>query len=154
MTKKCIVSILLLLLIIGGGAYKFLLQGSVSSGTDGRISIHLSAAERDLVLAEMRAFLESVQQVTRGIAAEDMQAVIVAAQRSGRAAQAEVPASLVGKLPMAFKRLGFDTHSKFDQLAMDGKDLEDGGHSLTQLATLMENCVACHASYRFEVEAE
>jgi len=106
------------------------------------------------VLAEMRAFLESVQQVTRGIAAEDMQAVIVAAQRSGRAAQAEVPASLVGKLPMAFKRLGFDTHSKFDQLAMDGKDLEDGGHSLTQLATLMENCVACHASYRFEVEAE
>ena len=152
MTKKCIASLLLLLLVIAGGAYKFLLQGSVSTGADGRTIIHLSAAERDLVLAEMRAFLASAQQVTSGIAVEDMQAVAAAARRSGMAARAEVPASLVGKLPIAFKKLGFDTHSRFDQLAMDSQDLEDPGHSLTQLSALMENCVACHAAYRFEVD--
>ncbi|NOY15605.1 MAG: cytochrome c, partial [Gammaproteobacteria bacterium] len=56
-----------------------------------------------------------------------------------------------GKLPLAFKKLGFDTHAKFDQLAMDANDLGDRDHTLQQLSTLMENCVACHAAYRINL---
>jgi len=154
MNKKCIAIILSLLLIIGGGVYKFLFEGSVTEGSDGRTVILLSAGERDMVLGEMRAFLDTTQQITRAISEDDMPAVIEAAKKVGMAAQGSVPASLVGKLPMAFKKLGFDTHSRFDQLAMDTEDLGDGNHALAELATLMQNCVACHAVYRIEIEKE
>ena len=154
MNGKCFGMIGLLLLVIAGGIYKFIFQGSVSNGTDGRTAIHLDASERDMVLAEMRAFLASVQQVTAGISKNDLQRVAEHARKSGKAAQAAVPATLIGKLPMQFKQLGLDTHTKFDQLAMDVEDLGDGNHALAQLSTLMQNCVGCHAAYRIDVSGK
>jgi hypothetical protein len=151
MNKKCSVVIVLLLLVIAGGIYKFIFQGSASAGADGRTAIHLTGGERDLVLTEMRAFLESIQQVTTGITANDMQLVADSARKSGKAAQAAVPGTLVGKLPIAFKKLGFDTHARFDQLALDAEEFGESDHALSQLSTLMENCVACHAAYRFDI---
>jgi len=144
--------IAVLILIILGGTYKFMVQGSVSKTTDGRTTIHLAASERDLVLEEMRAFLVSVQQITKGISEDDMKRVAESARKSGKAAQGEVPLSLMGKLPVSFKKLGFDTHTKFDQLALDAESLGDGSHSLTQLAELLKNCIACHASHRLAIE--
>lgn len=154
MNMKCFGVIGLLLLVIAGGVYKFIFQGSVSSSTDGRTAIHLDAGERDMILAEMRAFLASVQQVTAGISENDLQRVAEHARKSGKAAQAAVPGTLMGKLPMQFKQLGLDTHTKFDQLAMDVEDLGDGNHALAQLSTLMQNCVGCHAAYRIVVSGK
>ena len=71
----------------------------------------------------MREFLTSVQQITKGISENDMKLVVDYARKVGRAAQGEVPGTLMAKLPMQFKQLGFDTHTKFDQLAMDTEDL-------------------------------
>jgi mono/diheme cytochrome c family protein len=107
-----------------------------------------------MILAEMRAFLASVQQVTAGISENDLQRVAEHARKSGKAAQAAVPGTLMGKLPMQFKQLGLDTHTKFDQLAMDVEDLGDANHALAQLSTLMQNCVACHAAYRIDVSGK
>ncbi len=154
MNKFLSLIIVLLLSVIAGGTYKFIIKGNIATGptTDGRISILLSAGERDLVLAEMRAFLRSVQQISYAISEDNMILASEAARKVGKAAQGEVPASLVTKLPLQFKKLGFDTHSKFDQLAMDTNDLGDGNHSLSQLASLMQNCVACHEMYRIDVE--
>ena len=56
----------------------------------------------------------------------------------------------MGKLPMAFKQLGFDTHTKFDQLALDAEQMGDSGQTLEQLGVLMQNCVGCHAGYRID----
>lgn len=154
MSKTCFGIITLLLLVIAGGIYKFVFQGSVSDSTDGRSAIHLDPGEKDLVLAEMRAFLSSVQQITEGIANDDMARVVEHARKVGSAAQGEVPGTLVGKLPLPFKRLGLDTHNGFDQLAMDAEDLGDSDHTLSQLATLMQNCVACHAAYRIDSAVE
>ncbi|MBT8121292.1 MAG: hypothetical protein KJO10_02055 [Gammaproteobacteria bacterium] len=154
MNMKCFGVIGLLLLVIAGGAYKFIFQGSVSSSTDGRTAIHLDAGERDMILAEMRAFLASVQQVTAGIYENDLQRVAEHARKSGKAAQAAVPGTLMGKLPMQFKQPGLDTHTKFDQLAMDVEDLGDGNHALAQLSMLMQNCVGCHAAYRIDVSGK
>jgi len=151
MSKKCSVVIVLLLLVIAGGIYKFIFQGSASEGTDGRMAVHLTSGERDLVLTEMRAFLESIQQVTKGITADDMKLVAESARKSGKAAQGAVPGTLVGKLPIAFKKLGFDTHAKFDQLALDAEEFGDSEHAMSQLSTLMDNCVGCHAAYRFDI---
>jgi len=154
MGKKCAVIIVLLLLVIAGGIYKFIFQGSVSGSTDGRIAIHLEATERDLVLAEMRAFLASVQQITRGISENDMQLVAEYSRKVGKAAQGDVPGTLMGKLPMQFKQLGFDTHTRFDQLALDADDLGDAQHALSQLAVLLQNCTACHEAYRFDISEQ
>jgi len=131
-------------------AYKFMWQGATVPASDGRSVILLTPGERDLVLAEMRAFLQAVQGVIASSRSGDMEAVAAAARQVGGAAQGEVPASLVGKLPGEFKVLGFDTHSKFDTLALDAEQLGDPDHSLEQLTELMSNCVACHAAYRID----
>ena len=117
---------------------------------DGRQSILLTQAEKNLVLLEMRTFLSSVQGITQALVSKDMAQAAAAGKLVGAAAQEAVPASLVGKLPLAFKKLGFDTHQKFDQLAMDAEALEDPEYTLEQLSVLMQNCVACHAAYRLD----
>jgi hypothetical protein len=153
MCKTCWVIVAILTILSAGMLYKFVIQGSVTPGTDGRTAILLEPGERDLVLSEMRVFLESVQQITGGIAENDLQLVAKYARQSGRAAQHEVPASLIGKLPLEFKQLGFDTHAKFDALALDAEQLGDTGHSLSQLNVLLQNCIACHATYRIEARS-
>jgi hypothetical protein len=148
MNTKCLSVIAVLMLVILGGAYKFIVEGSTSESTDGRLAIHLNASERDLVLKEMRSFLVSVQQIAKGISEDNMDRVSKYARQAGAAAQEEVPVTLVGKLPLEFKKLGFDTHRKFDLLALDAESLGDGNHALKQLTELMENCVGCHAGHR------
>jgi len=154
MNKKCFAIIVLLLFVIAGGVYKFIFQGSVTDSIDGRSVIQLNAGERTLVLAEMRSFLYSIQQITKGIAEKDMNLVVEYARKVGKAAQGEVPGTLMGKLPLQFKQLGRDTHVKFDQLALDAEDLGDSNHALSQLSDLMQNCIACHAAYRFEISSK
>ncbi len=143
------VSGVLILAIVAMG-YKFMIVGSVVPATDGREALVLEPAERDLVLGEMRMFLASVQKITQAVTAEDMVAAAKAAREVGLAAQQAVPGSLMGKLPLAFKKLGFDTHSKFDALALDAEQLGDPKHALQQLSTLMNNCVACHSAYQIQ----
>lgn len=151
MSKKCLTMTAILLAVIAAGFYKFILQGSTTESTDGRIEILLTDSERNLVLTEMREFLSSVQQINQGLAENNMDFVAKHARKSGKAAQAGMPGTLVGKLPLQFKKLGGDTHAKFDQLAMDADDLGDRDHVLEQLSSLMKNCVACHASYRINI---
>ena len=118
------------------------------------LSFRVLTADKIRPLTEMRVFLESIQQVTTGITANDMQLVAEYARKSGKAAQGDVPGTLVGKLPVQFKKLGFDTHAKFDQLALDAEEFGDGDHALSQLSILMKNCTACHAAFRFDISDE
>ena len=140
----------LLALALTATLYLFLVRGSVAPASDGRTAILLDGGERDLVLAEMRAFLHATQVVLVGATKGDLVAASAAARGVGAAAQRGVPASLMGKLPLGFKQLGFDTHSRFDQLAMDAESLGDANQTLTALSELMSNCVACHAAFRID----
>jgi mono/diheme cytochrome c family protein len=151
MCKSCWTIVVVLLLLIGGGVYKFMFQGAVEQSSDGRTAIMLDEGERDLVLAEMRAFLATAQQITAAVASDNIEAVAASARAVGHAAQQAVPGTLMGKLPMPFKKMGMDTHTKFDELAADAEQLGDGNHALGQLSTVMQNCVACHAAYRIEL---
>ena len=130
-----------------------IVHAEVKNEPEARTAIMLNKSERDLVLLEMRIFLQSVQQIISGVTEDDMEQIVKAARKSGRAAQQAVPASLAAKLPKGFKTLGFDTHSKFDELALHAEQLGDGEHALSQLKELMVNCVACHETYSFELEA-
>jgi hypothetical protein len=148
--KVCWLSLAAAVMVVAGMTYKFIVQGAVEQGVDGRLAIQLDDHERQLVLSEMRAFLESVQQIMHGISDNDMKLVATSASSVGLASQQAVPGALIGKLPLSFKKLGRDTHAKFDELALDAGQFGDSGHSLSQLSNLMQNCVACHAAYRFE----
>ncbi len=151
MTKQRVylVIITLLSLIIAAGVYKFILQGATSQ-VDQRVVIHLKEEERDLVLNEMRQFLNSVQNIIQGLSNDDFTLIHDAARASGNSVQRDMPGSLVGKLPLEFKTLGFDTHSRFDQIALDAESFSDKDHSLKQLSELMLNCLACHETYQFQ----
>ena len=153
MCKMCWGVVAVLALVVVGGAYKFMIQGVTEQSSDGRMAIKLNENEKNLVLEEMRAFLTSTQQIVASINNKDMKQVAKSARAVGRAAQDAVPGTLMGKLPMEFKKLGVDTHNKFDVMAMDADQLEDRDHSMNQLAELLQNCVACHASYRIELES-
>ena len=127
-------------------------QSNAIESIDKRTPIQLSSAERTLVLGEMREFLSAVQKITEGIVNEDMEKVSSYAHILGMAAAGGISKSLAAKLPVAFKKLAFDTHAKFDGIARDADDLGDEKHNLSQLSVLMNNCISCHAQYRFEIE--
>lgn len=154
MGKFCWFLVITLLALTGALVTKFVIVGNTVQGTDGRIAIVVQPAERNLVLTEMRAFLVSVQAVMNAALAGDMDAVAKAARKSGVPSQDQVPSSLVGKLPLSFKTMGFDTHRAFDQLALDAEQLGDPEHSLQQLGNLMNNCIACHQAYRLVDQVE
>jgi len=154
MCKICWSLLVVFALISSGMAYKFIFQGNVKDNPDGRSAIQLEASERDIVLSEMRTFLDSVQGIIEGVSKNDMKSVADSAHKVGAGSQRGIPASLIGKLPLPFKKLGFDTHSKFDEIALDAEQFGDSEHTLAQLATLMQNCIACHATYRFDVVSD
>ena len=62
----------------------------------------------------------------------------------------EVPATILGKLPLEFKTLGFSVHDAFDRLGLDAKDLRDPKHSLEQLSAILGRCAGCHAAYQLK----
>ena len=139
--------ILLLLLALAGLVYKFF-TGSVAPSEDGRTSVILEKAERDLVLGEMRQFLVSVQAVSQAITAGDRDSIAAEATRAGMAAEANTPAVLLAKIPLAMKQLGFGTRGKFDEIAAAAKSGEDMKQLRQRLDSLLGNCIACHAAFR------
>ena len=132
--------------------YLFVIGGEVQPSSDGRSAIVLEPGERDLVLAEMRGFLIAVQAITAAAAEGDVAAVASAARGVGMAAQTEVPAALVGKLPLGFKQQGFATHTAFDQLAADTEQFGDTSAAPAALGQLLQNCIGCHAAYKLTSE--
>jgi hypothetical protein len=155
MTRRlCCPLTIVLALVVAALVYVFAIRGQVLPASDGRTVVLLAPGERDLVLTEMRDFLVALQQISQSIADGDATRAVQAARRVGGASQHQVPPGLVGKLPLAFKRLGFDTHSGFDELALNIEQFGDTAQALPELAALMKNCIACHAAYRIDLEPQ
>jgi hypothetical protein len=117
---------------------------------DGRAILALNAAERVMILEEMRLFLGGVQRMTGALARQDMAATAEVARSLGQKMVHEVPAALREKLPMEFRQLGFSVHRDFDQIALDAETLKDVSHTLNQLSATLQKCVACHATYQIQ----
>ncbi|MDX2502944.1 MAG: hypothetical protein QNL62_00505 [Gammaproteobacteria bacterium] len=129
-------------------AYKFIYSGHTELAPDNRRALILEDFEREFLLTEMRNFLVAVQQITEGIEKKNMQQISIAAKKVGSADLQHVPGSLMGKLPLAMKKMGRSTHKAFDQLAMDAEQLGDEEHTLSQLNQILPTCTACHSQYR------
>ncbi len=140
--------ILMLLLIIAGMAFKFIVAGSTERAEDGRVTVLLEPAERDLMLKEMRGFVEGLQKISESLSKEDMKGVAKAARAMGTSRAHDVPLGMMGKLPLEFKKLAFSTHGGFDTIAMDAETIALPKHTLSQLSEVLRNCAACHSSYQ------
>ncbi len=149
--RGCSICWLLLTVVVvlaGAAGYRLFMGAHTQVGTDGRAEIALTAADRDIVLAEMRALLGAVQGVTSALTQDDLKLVAQQARSVGLAAMGQVPPSLMQALPLEFKTMGRDMHAEFDQIALDAEQVADREHSLQQLGALLGKCVACHATYR------
>jgi|SRR5690554_1766669 len=132
--------------------YFFFIKGDSVKINDERTAIHVSEENKDFVLAEMRGFLESVQQINKGIIENDAETVISASKKSGGTAIDHAPPSLVKSLPLAFKTLGCSTHDIFDEIAKNAEDNFEPKETQKKLDILLNNCVACHRSYKLETK--
>jgi len=139
--------IIVLLLIIGALAF-VMTKGSVAPSDDNRISVVLTEDERNLVLNEMRQFLISVQGVSSAITNKDLKTVEDLAHKAGMVAELNTPGALLRKIPAGMKTLGFGTRGLFDDISAAAKAGKDPLIIRKQLDSLMNNCIACHATYR------
>lgn len=118
--------------------------------SDQRIPITLSDDEIDFIRREMRGLLDRVREIVDATAASDPQRIVAAGRKAGMNGPeaAHIPQTLAPKLPPDFKKLGLATHRGFDQIALDAEKLGASDHIYRQLAELMNNCTACHATWR------
>ncbi|MDX8396960.1 MAG: hypothetical protein R8K49_01440 [Mariprofundaceae bacterium] len=137
----------LVLALLGIGV-KFIVLGQTSASDDGRTQVLLDGHERQLVLSEMRQLLAATQQVTEGLANQNLAQVATAASEVGMQATSTMDVRLKAKLPLDFKKLGFATHQGFDDIASLANSKADARKIQLKLAETMNLCLACHASYQ------
>lgn len=144
---------LTLWIVTVGVAALFFIRGSTAPSSDGRKSIVLAPAERDLVLKEMRGILSSVDGVVAGVANHDMKQAAQAARGSGMAVAADISPRLMLKLPLEFKQMGMAMHKSFDDLALSAERGAAPDQVLSHLGNQLSSCAACHAAYRLEASS-
>ena len=154
MKKLCGALVVVLLLALGAMTWFFVVRGSTAQGEDERTVVLLSPSDRAFLLAEMRAWLESVQGIAEALAEGDMKRAAEEARAAGEVDLKQIPASLLRDLPVELKKLGFGTHAAFRTLAQEIESGKDGQAALKMLSGLMLNCVGCHASYRVDPKPE
>lgn len=142
--RRTLAALLLVLAGTGGASA----QHGAHSADDDRERIVLPAPARNMVLAEMRLMLESVAGVIAALSGGDTAAAAQAARASGMVMAVDVDPHMRELLPAAFVELGMATHQSFDALADQLEQGADQQTALAELGTLMQNCIACHATYR------
>lgn len=154
MKRKLISCILFLSLLLNVGLiYKFFYQGEkVKMDKNGRSEIKMSSENREFVMSEMRGFLESVQKINEGIAKNDPGLIASVGQQSGTCKVNAVPKGLVRSLPFEFKQMGFETHKLFDEMSKMAKEKYDRQQTQIKMNELLNNCVACHRTYKITAE--
>ena len=148
MCKFCWASTAAIGLVFFAFIVRFMVVGATELSADGRTAIIVSSVEREQILGEMRGMLEAVQTIIVANNAGDLNSVAVAAWEVGKENMDPRSAEFATKLPMSFRKLGMDTHMKFDLLAMDAEQIESTEQVYQQLGVLTGNCVACHRAYR------
>lgn len=143
----------ILFLIIAAGVYRFVFTGSVSKAAeDGRIGVVINHDEREFIKIEMREFLFTIESITAALASGEHDAIVERASRVGEAARHSVPGTLLAKLPLDFKKMGFHTHSLFEGIAEAARQGKSEKEILSALDATLKVCRACHSSYRFVYE--
>ena len=119
---------------------------------DNRIIVKYAPDLRELVMSEMRDYLVIMSDIQQGIAENNPQKIYEAASRQGQASIDETPARLLKLSPIACKTMGFQGHHIFQAIADSAKTNYNPQTTIKQMAELTNNCIACHNTYKVEVE--
>jgi len=137
-----------------GLIYFFVFKGNIAKINDSRTELIMSPSNTSFVLDEMRGFLESVQQINEGVLTNNAQLVIDAGKKSGGSVIAHAPKGLIKTLPIGFKKLGFATHDIFDEIRLKAMEDFNPKNTQIQLNKLLNNCTACHKTYKIKRSIE
>lgn len=141
---------ILLTLILAALLYKFFTGSTTTPSDDGRASFEVTAAEAVHIQSDMRRFLSAIQQINQGLAEDNMERVSEVATAVGSGNHHSAPITLIAKLPMEFRQLGFSTHSGFSTIATHAEAGEKAA-VIEQLSSTIKNCVVCHESFAITV---
>lgn len=129
----------------------YFMNGTTSKSKDGRISVHLTATEKDYVLNEMRGLIKGVNHIFVALGKGDQGEVAKVASSLGMVLATDDSPQLLLKLPVQLKTLGLGLHQSFDDLAKDIRSGLTQKETLVRLGQMTEACVACHSIYRLDV---
>ena len=141
--KKCIISALVLT-IFGLPTFSF---------ADSRQSVESPKMVRDHMLENMRDHLLALTEIQQYLALEEYEkASTVAENRLGMSSLGGHGASHMARfMPAAMQQIGIQMHksaSRFATIVQEG-GLEGSTPKIAEgLAGVMQQCVACHSSYR------
>jgi len=119
---------------------------------DTRTTVKYAPDLRELVMSEMRDYLVIMAEIQQGIAENNPDKIYNAAIKQGQASIDETPARLLKLSPLACKQMGFAGHNLFQAIADSAKTNYNPQTTIKQMATLTNNCVACHKTYKVVVE--
>lgn len=140
MLKK--ISVLLLITLI-----------TLPSQADDRQKVEFPEMMREHMLGNMRDHLSALQEITASLAAGEYdQAADVAENRLGMSSLDRHGAAHMEKMmPKAMSAIGTEMHHAASRFAISARDAAiDGGlgKAFGALSEVMQQCVACHSSYR------
>ncbi|RLD41476.1 MAG: hypothetical protein DRI86_13310 [Bacteroidetes bacterium] len=135
-------------------AYVLLFTGTelVKTPDDTRITVKYAPDLRELVMTEMRDYLEIMSEIQQGIAENDPKRIYTAAERQGSASIEETPIRLLKLSPLACKQMGFAGHHLFQAIADSARENYNPTTTIKQMARLTNNCIACHRTYKVVAE--
>ena len=136
---------LMLLFLIS--SYSISVFASDIEKIDSRLSLDLTATEKNQFLSEMREMLRSVQGIITGIGEEDREMIFRYARMSGNQMARNTPESIRKKLPQSFKEIGGPTHMMFEELAIRA-ETDDMDMLAKYTGKLMNQCLACHSTFK------
>lgn len=135
-------------LFLAGSAVQLPAQHAPQAHGDAREAIALSPSEAETMLAGMRTYLATIQGIVAAMAENDIARAAGLAAQSGAKMLQAVPPTTGLKAPLGFAMMSFDTHDKFDRLADKIRRGTSRTEVLSDLQTILSNCVSCHAMYR------
>ena len=154
-TKKIlIISNIIFVVIISILVYILLFMGTeiVKLPDDTRIVVKYEPDLRDLVLNEMRDYLEVMNEIQQGLTENDPDKIVKAATRQGQISLEATPIRLLKLSPLACKQMGFRGHDIFQSIADSARVNFSKETTINQLAELTNNCIVCHRTYRLEMK--
>ncbi len=121
---------------------------SVFASEDERNLIVLRPHEQNMMLQDMRNYLDGLQSINESLALEDYQATEKAARDLGKIAIYKVKPIMSKNLVPKFRRMAESVHDDFEILANMARDKKPVLKIIGHVGEMMQTCVSCHETFR------
>lgn len=125
-----------------------------ASKTPPRIAVHFPPAAKRATLREMRAHLQALGEIQTALSRSEFElAARLAENKLGVSSMHGDMYDSARFMPKDMREMGYAMHqsaSRFALVAQDASVTGDVRPALAALATVTQNCVACHAAYKLK----